>query len=220
MIWKRLRLTLDMIKFEHSVFALPFALTGALLAFREGGYDWTGRGTHAAVDRGGDGGGAVGGDGLQPAGGRGHRRAQSANQHAAPAGRNAEPRVRLGVRGGRLRDFRAGGVAVESAMPAFGSGGAGDRVLLFLHQALHLVFAPGVGIQPGDRAGRRVDRGAGIAGSAHPVAHCGCDVLDRRFRRDLFVPGLRIRPRRGVVERAQAVGNRGSAAGGAGVPRR
>jgi 4-hydroxybenzoate polyprenyltransferase len=27
-----------MIKFEHSVFALPFALTGALLAFREGGY--------------------------------------------------------------------------------------------------------------------------------------------------------------------------------------
>ena len=38
MIWKRLRLTLDMIKFEHSVFALPFALTGALLAFREGGF--------------------------------------------------------------------------------------------------------------------------------------------------------------------------------------
>jgi len=38
MPWKRLRLTLDMIKFEHSVFALPFALTGALLAFREGGY--------------------------------------------------------------------------------------------------------------------------------------------------------------------------------------
>src|SRR5271165_6359092 len=36
--WKRLRLTLEMIKFEHSVFALPFALTGALLAFREGAY--------------------------------------------------------------------------------------------------------------------------------------------------------------------------------------
>ena len=38
MLWKRLRLTLDMIKFEHSVFALPFALTGALLAFRDSGY--------------------------------------------------------------------------------------------------------------------------------------------------------------------------------------
>lgn len=33
--WTRLRLTLEMIKFEHSVFALPFAFTGALLAFRE-----------------------------------------------------------------------------------------------------------------------------------------------------------------------------------------
>ena len=38
MLWKRLRLTLEMIKFEHSVFALPFALTGALLAFRATGY--------------------------------------------------------------------------------------------------------------------------------------------------------------------------------------
>ena len=37
MLWKRLRLTLEMIKFEHSVFALPFALTGALLAFRGSG---------------------------------------------------------------------------------------------------------------------------------------------------------------------------------------
>jgi len=31
---RHLRLTLEMIKFEHSVFALPFALVGALLAFR------------------------------------------------------------------------------------------------------------------------------------------------------------------------------------------
>jgi len=36
-MWKRIRLTLEMIKFEHSVFALPFALTGALLAVRQGG---------------------------------------------------------------------------------------------------------------------------------------------------------------------------------------
>jgi 4-hydroxybenzoate polyprenyltransferase len=38
----KLRLTLEMIKFEHSVFALPFALTGALLAFREDGFATTG----------------------------------------------------------------------------------------------------------------------------------------------------------------------------------
>ncbi len=36
--WRRFRLTLEMIKFEHSVFALPFALTGALLAAREDGF--------------------------------------------------------------------------------------------------------------------------------------------------------------------------------------
>ncbi len=36
-MWKQLRLTLEMIRFEHSVFALPFALTGALLAIRDGG---------------------------------------------------------------------------------------------------------------------------------------------------------------------------------------
>ena len=45
MPFKRLRMTLEMIKFEHSVFALPFALTGALLAFREGSY------TAAAIGR-------------------------------------------------------------------------------------------------------------------------------------------------------------------------
>src|SRR6202044_2856525 len=42
--WKRLRLTLEMIKFEHSVFAFPFALTGALLAFRESHFDARGFG--------------------------------------------------------------------------------------------------------------------------------------------------------------------------------
>src|SRR3954471_5360820 len=36
MFLKRVRLTLEMIKFEHSIFALPFALTGALLAYRDG----------------------------------------------------------------------------------------------------------------------------------------------------------------------------------------
>lgn len=40
--WKPLRLTLEMIKFEHSVFALPFALTGALLAWRESGFQSAG----------------------------------------------------------------------------------------------------------------------------------------------------------------------------------
>ena len=41
---RKLRLTLDMIKFEHSVFALPFALTGTLLALREDSFSTTGIG--------------------------------------------------------------------------------------------------------------------------------------------------------------------------------
>lgn len=36
-LWRRFVLTLEMIRFEHSVFALPFALTAALLAWRETG---------------------------------------------------------------------------------------------------------------------------------------------------------------------------------------
>lgn len=40
-----MRLTLEMIKFEHSVFALPFALTGALLAWRESGFRVAGLGS-------------------------------------------------------------------------------------------------------------------------------------------------------------------------------
>ena len=36
----RVRTVLEMIKFEHSVFALPFALTGALLAARASSHGW------------------------------------------------------------------------------------------------------------------------------------------------------------------------------------
>src|SRR5215469_7509593 len=36
----RIRTVLEMIKFEHSVFALPFALTGALLAARATHHGW------------------------------------------------------------------------------------------------------------------------------------------------------------------------------------
>ena len=36
----RLRTVLEMIKFEHSVFALPFALTGALLGARSTAHGW------------------------------------------------------------------------------------------------------------------------------------------------------------------------------------
>ena len=37
----KLKTVLEMIRFEHSVFALPFALTGAMLAVRESGLAWS-----------------------------------------------------------------------------------------------------------------------------------------------------------------------------------
>jgi 4-hydroxybenzoate polyprenyltransferase len=43
-MWRKLQLTLEMIKFEHSVFALPFALTGAALAVRSEGFRTAGLG--------------------------------------------------------------------------------------------------------------------------------------------------------------------------------
>jgi 4-hydroxybenzoate polyprenyltransferase len=39
-IWSRLRIYASFVRFSHSVFALPFALVGALLAAREVGVDW------------------------------------------------------------------------------------------------------------------------------------------------------------------------------------
>jgi 4-hydroxybenzoate polyprenyltransferase len=41
-VWRRFVMTLEMIRFEHSVFALPFALTGAALAWRAVGYPMEG----------------------------------------------------------------------------------------------------------------------------------------------------------------------------------
>ncbi len=41
---RKLLLTLEMIRFEHSIFALPFALTGAMLAWRENGFATSGIG--------------------------------------------------------------------------------------------------------------------------------------------------------------------------------
>jgi 4-hydroxybenzoate polyprenyltransferase len=39
--WRKLVLTLEMIKFEHSIFALPFAMTGALEGLRAAPLGWT-----------------------------------------------------------------------------------------------------------------------------------------------------------------------------------
>ncbi len=66
--FKSLQTVLEMIKFEHTLFALPFAFLGMLLA-AEGWPEWSG----GRLDRPGDGRGAQRRHGLQPAG-RSHDR--------------------------------------------------------------------------------------------------------------------------------------------------
>ncbi len=204
MIWKRLRLTLEMIKFEHSVFALPFALTGALLAFREGGYGTAGIVAETALDRGGDGGRALRRHGVQPAGGCRDRRAQSAHQDAAicPPACSA-------------RGFAWGFVAVASALfCAWPPGELNPLCLMLAPVALavvffysftkrftsfsHLVLGFRLGIAP-------AAAWIAVRGSLDPrilLAHRRGHLLDRRLRRHLLLPGLRIRSRRRPVQRA------------------
>ena len=142
---RKLRLTLEMIKFEHSVFALPFALTGALLALREDGFRSRRPGVEAAVDRGGDGGAR---------GPRPWRSIACWTPRSTPAIRArrcaicrracCRERFAWGFVGVSVAGVPAGGAAhAESAVSAPGAGRAGDRAVLFVHQALHLVFAPG-----------------------------------------------------------------------------
>ena len=73
---------LSFVRFSHSVFALPFALTGALLALQR---QPDRRARHClarALDRRRDGGGAQRGDGVQPAGRRQLGREESADGDA------------------------------------------------------------------------------------------------------------------------------------------
>ncbi len=120
-----------MIKFEHSVFALPFALTGALAgdSFRHVGFIscvvFLGENS---LDCFGDGGGALGRHGVQPPGGCRYRRAQSAHAHAAPAGRTAGAGIRLGF------------VIVSSAVFVFAAGELNPLCLHLAPLALAIVF--------------------------------------------------------------------------------
>ena len=121
--WKRLRLTLEMIKFEHSVFALPFALTGALAGISGEPFRRPRIRLQVALDRDRHGGRAVCRDGVQSHSGRRHRRTQSANAPAPHPGRNLERPFRLGLCAGFRSGFSAGGARAESAVLQAGAGG-------------------------------------------------------------------------------------------------
>ena len=213
--WRKLRLTLEMIKFEHSVFALPFALTGALLAFREDGFAAPGLRLEAAVDRGGDGGGALGGMAFNRAGRRRYRRAAI-----------RAPRSRHLPAGLLTRGFAWGFVAVSALVFLLAACALNPLCLRLAPVALascSSIRSPSdsrrcrtwCSASPRHRAGRRLDRGPRLARPAHPLAHRRSHVLDRRLRHHLLLPGLRVRSARRAVQRAAAARDRRRAVGGA-----
>ncbi|MEI9811372.1 MAG: UbiA family prenyltransferase [Acidobacteriota bacterium] len=83
----RVRHTLDMIKFEHSIFALPFALTGALLAWRQANFPRQGTPHETSLHRHRHGRRPLRRDGVQPSPRRRHRCPQPPHQiRHLPAG--------------------------------------------------------------------------------------------------------------------------------------
>ena len=128
MLWKRLRLTLDMIKFEHSVFALPFALTGALLAFRDSGY------------RAAEIGGKLAWIVVAMVGARSAAMAFNRLVDAPIDGRNPRTKMRQLPAGMLSRGFAWGFVAVAAALFFVAAGALNPLCLRLAPVALGIVF--------------------------------------------------------------------------------
>ena len=214
---------LGMIRFSHTLFALPFALLGAALA----AYDPADRLARGAEGLAGDpalhGDGAVGGDGLQPAGRPPARRAEPPDRDPAPAERPALGRGRWRPSRSRTRRCssprracscrRTPGRSSCRCRSCSGCSGtrmrSGSRAWRTTGSALALAMAPDRGL----------DRDPGRPRLAAGLARAGGAVLGRRVRHDLRLPGRRVRPSSRPAEPAGAArGPRCPAAGG-GEPR-
>ncbi len=186
---KNTRLTLEMIKIEHTLFALPFAFLGALLAANGLPALWQvlwivvamvgARSTAMAFNRLAD------------------RNIDARNPRTAsralPAGLLSAGFVwAFTIVSAALFLFAA--AMLNRLTLDSGAGRARQRVALFAYQALYAVFALRSWLVPLDRADRRVDRrarrdrqpGAAVAVARGPA-------LDCRFRHSLRLPGLRLR---------------------------
>ena len=185
------------VRFSHSVFALPFALTGALLALRVGrAHDQRRRPLAPAVDRRRDGGGAQCGDGVQSPGGRAIRRAQSPHRDA-----------RAATRGDDSDAKHLSSSSSRRSCLSFAAWQLGRRAAVLSPLALAIVFWYSLakryttytqlflGVGHGGGAGRRL-AGGRRARRARTVAAGSCHrQLGRRIRHPLCVPGPRVRSR-------------------------
>ena len=185
----RIRTVLEMIKFEHSVFALPFALTGALLAARATAHGWPTLRQIAWI--------IVAMVAARSA-------AMTINRIADVRYDKENPRTKMrALATGALSDCRSPGrlqsgrgwrvfyrgVAAESAGAETGAGCDRDSVFLFVHQTVHKLVAPVSGLCAGNFSGGGVDRHHRRARLAHADSLRRGDAVGRRLRRALRLPG-------------------------------
>ena len=127
-LWRRFVLTLEMIRFEHSLFALPFALTGALLAWRQTGFVTAGLATK------------FGWIVLAMVGARSAAMAFNRVLDADIDGRNPRTKSRHIPAGLLSRTFTWGFIAVASAAFLLAAGMLNDLCLRLAPVALAVVF--------------------------------------------------------------------------------
>ena len=224
---QRVRLTLEMIKFEHSVFALPFALTGALLAWRDQGFAREGLWMKLLWIV------------VAMVAARSVAMAFNRVLDADIDARNPRTHMRHLPSGALTRRFAWGFIAAWGLVFMFAARELNPLCFKLAPLALaipmlysftkrftslsHLVLGFSLGIAPG----RRVDRRPRLARPAHPVAHRRRHPVDRRLRHHLRLPGLRLRRRDRPLQRAaplrhrrRSVDRAHSAPGNARVPDR
>ncbi len=210
MTMNRIRTVLEMIKFEHSIFALPFALTGALLAARA---------TH------------------QPPHGLPTLRQilwiivamVSARSAAMTINRIADIRYDKENPRTKQRALATGALSVSFAwiftlvaialfvtrcmatqstrVEALASR-VSDSVLLLVHKAIHELVALVSRLRAGNFSGSRMDRDHWRTRLAHVDPLRGSDAVGWRLRRPLRVPGHRLRSSSWIVFDPETLRNR------------
>ena len=206
------RTVLEMIKFEHSVFALPFALTGALLAVRGSGLDgrelavkfaWIIVAMIAA------------------------RSAAMAFNRVADAeidALNPRSRMRAIPAGAVSKSFTWGFIAFWSGVFVLAAHLLNPLCLKLSPLALaivfgysytkrfHCAFAPRARLGPRHRAGRGLDRRARLARRADPAADGGRHTVDSGIRHHLRLPGPRLRSQDRPLQHPRRAGHQERAA--------
>ena len=193
----RVAVVLEMIKFEHSVFALPFALVGALLAARAGNTLPTWRQLLWIV--------------VAMVGARSAAMTMNRIADADYDGRNprtanrALPKGELSLSFAWLFTMVASavlvhcGLAIEPAGAETFAGRARGFIFVFVHQEIHVVVAFRSGVLPGHVSGSGLDCDSGIARLAHADSVCRGDFVGGRIRRFVRLPGCGVRQIRGTV---------------------